>query len=359
MDIAGPWFFIKNFMDFLTGAFIPLVLLPGVLQKAVSLTPFYYILYYPASLYLGQETEKTGTALAVILFWNGVFWGLRRLQYRRMLRFYEGVGYERNNPPLPETDRNAHENEDQPGYGLQPEFLDRLCGGSAAFSLSSVELHLRLPLHRLHKRLDPAQIIVFVGTFTIVDGLGMGTWFFGIISLPEKIRTGALDMRITKPVDTQFLVSAESFNPGSFLGPVAGAFIVRYGMRAGGFSLTPGKLAGYLLLVLMMYLLMYSLSLLVMTCAFFFVKIDALIQAEESAVEFAFRIPGTAFRGAAKFVFMVLIPYGLIATVPTQFLTAGLNWGQGAAVTAITLFFVTATRLFFRFGLSRYSSAGG
>jgi len=92
VDIAGPWFFIKNFMDFLTGAFIPLVLLPGVLQKAVSLTPFYYILYYPASLYLGQETEKTGTALAVILFWNGVFWGLRRLQYRRMLRFYEGVG---------------------------------------------------------------------------------------------------------------------------------------------------------------------------------------------------------------------------------------------------------------------------
>ncbi|MBN2626456.1 MAG: ABC-2 family transporter protein [Spirochaetales bacterium] len=203
------------------------------------------------------------------------------------------------------------------------------------------------------------QIIVFMGTFTIVDGLGMGTWFFGIISLPEKIRTGALDMRITKPVDTQFLVSAESFNPGSFLGPVAGAFIVRYGMKAGNFALTPEKLAGYLLLVLMMYLLMYSLSLLVMTCAFFFVKIDALIQAEESAVEFAFRIPGTAFRGAAKFVFMVLIPYGLIATVPTQFLTAGLNWGQGAAVTAITLFFVTATRLFFRFGLSRYSSAGG
>jgi ABC-2 type transport system permease protein len=202
-----------------------------------------------------------------------------------------------------------------------------------------------------------AQMFVFVGTFTIVDGLGMGTWFFGIIELPNKIRTGNLDIMLIKPVDTQFYVSASNISPGSLFGVIAGAVIVSYGMVMGSYTLTPGRLAGYILLCLMMYLLMYSLSLLVRTTAFLFVKIDALAMAEDSAVEFAFRIPGTAFKGISKFIFMVLLPYGLIATVPTQFITVLLEPSQWLWVTGITLFFFLASRLFFKFGLNRYTSA--
>ncbi|MDC7224128.1 MAG: ABC-2 family transporter protein [Spirochaetales bacterium] len=204
-----------------------------------------------------------------------------------------------------------------------------------------------------------SQMFVFVGTFTIVDGLGMGTWFFGVLNLPGRIRSGELDMKIVKPVDTQFLISLESFNPGSLFGLIGGAIIVVYGMETGGFLFTPLRLGGYLLLVIMMNLLMYSLLLIVRTCAFFFVKINALTQAEDSALEFAFRIPGTAYQGAAKLIFFVLIPYGLIASAPTQFITALLEPEQWAVVTGVTLFFFTAARLFFRFGLNRYTSAGG
>jgi len=104
---------------------------------------------------------------------------------------------------------------------------------------------------------------------------------------------------------------------------------------------------------------MYSLFLLVRTTAFFFIKIDALTQAEESLVEFAFRIPGTAFKGISKFIFMVFIPYGLIATVPTEFITNLLDMKEWTAVISITAFFFIVSRLFFKLGLSRYSSAGG
>ncbi len=60
------------------------------------------------------------------------------------------------------------------------------------------------------------QMIIFIGTFSIVDSLSMGSFFFGLLNLPELIRTGSLDMRITKPIDTQFYISVENFSPGSF-----------------------------------------------------------------------------------------------------------------------------------------------
>jgi len=203
------------------------------------------------------------------------------------------------------------------------------------------------------------QMFIFIGTFSIVDSICMGTWFFGLLSMPEKIRTGTLDIMIVKPMDTQFYITCDSFNPGSLFGIITGSLMVSYGMVNGGFSVSPTRIAGYILLVLMMNMLMYSLFLLVRTTAFFFIKIDALTQAEESLVEFAFRIPGTAFKGISKFIFMVFIPYGLIATVPTEFITNLLDMKEWTAVISITAFFFIVSRLFFKLGLSRYSSAGG
>jgi len=92
VDIAGPYFFFNNVIDFLSGSFIPLMLLPRLVQKAVSFTPFYYILYFPVSLYLEKETDQMGTALIVILMWNLFFALLRKILYKRMISLYEGVG---------------------------------------------------------------------------------------------------------------------------------------------------------------------------------------------------------------------------------------------------------------------------
>jgi len=203
------------------------------------------------------------------------------------------------------------------------------------------------------------QMFIFIGTFSIVDSICMGTWFFGILSMPEKIRTGTLDIMIVKPLDTQFYLTFNSFNPGSLFGVITGSLMVSYGMINGGFTISPQRIAGYILLVIMMNLIFYSLFLLVRTTAFIFIKIDALTQAEDSLTEFAFRIPGTAFKGISKFIFMLFIPYGLIATVPTEFITNLLDLKEWAAVTGIVVFFFAASRLFFKFGLSRYTSAGG
>ena len=44
------------------------------------------------------------------------------------------------------------------------------------------------------------EILVFVGTFSLINALNMIIFFFGVISIPEKIQTGELDLYLTKPV---------------------------------------------------------------------------------------------------------------------------------------------------------------
>ena len=61
------------------------------------------------------------------------------------------------------------------------------------------------------------QMLFFIGTFSLINALNMMLCFFGVISIPEKIRSGKLDLYITKPVNTLFYLSFENIDIGSLL----------------------------------------------------------------------------------------------------------------------------------------------
>jgi ABC-2 type transport system permease protein len=114
-----------------------------------------------------------------------------------------------------------------------------------------------------------AEMTIFVGTFSLVNALNMSTFFFGLITIPDKIRTGALDLYIVKPGNPLLRLSFERMDPGSLpLIALSLAIILR------GVSLLPAPpslfaVGGYILLVLLMTLLWYDLMLLVRTVPFF------------------------------------------------------------------------------------------
>lgn len=203
------------------------------------------------------------------------------------------------------------------------------------------------------------QVYIFIGTFTILDSINMGLWFFGLTNLKNNIHSGILDLVITKPINTQFYVSFQSFNPGSLFGVIIGTIMIIIGVNKGGFQVDFMIICGYILLCIMMLSVFYSLMLIFRTFAFFFIKIDALEEVENSLIEIAFQVPGSVFQGVPKVIFMVILPYGLISTAPTEFITGLFAPAQWIWVSMVTIFFTVFSILFFRFGLSKYSSAGG
>ncbi len=201
------------------------------------------------------------------------------------------------------------------------------------------------------------QMIFFVGTFNLVDSTNMFLCFFGIISIPGKIREGKLDIYMTKPVNTLFWVTFESIDIGSSLLFIPASLMIGYATIKLGITLTLGKVLGYFLLLALMLLLLYSLMLILRTLSFWFIKTDALHDLEGELMGFSFRVPGIVYTGAAKFILYVLLPYALIATIPTQFFTQILTGGQWLLVVCVTLFFTILAQVLWRLGLRNYTSA--
>jgi ABC-2 type transport system permease protein len=201
------------------------------------------------------------------------------------------------------------------------------------------------------------QMVFFVGTFTILDGLNMFLYFFGVINIPRKIRTGQLDLYLTKPVNSLFWLSFESMDFGSVFITIPGIVMVVYAAIHLGIQLTVGGLLGYLLLLLLMILLFYDIMLIIRTAAFRFIKIDALGELENELIGFSMKVPGVVFKGVSKLILYVLLPYALFATIPTQFFTEGLTGGMWLLVLGVVSAFTLLAQMLWRWGLKSYSSA--
>jgi ABC-2 type transport system permease protein len=203
------------------------------------------------------------------------------------------------------------------------------------------------------------HMVIFVGTFTMLDGLYMCTYFFGVLAIPDKIRTGALDLYLTKPASALFLLSVENMDFGSILVAIPGFMMVAWGVRELNLQITTGLVIGYMVLFACMFLLMYCVMVVLRVAAFWLVRINAFNEMESALVEYSFRVPGLVYQGIWKLILYVLLPYGLMATIPTQFLTGGMQLKHWLLVGAVLAgFWITMTALW-EAGLLRYGSASG
>jgi ABC-2 type transport system permease protein len=206
---------------------------------------------------------------------------------------------------------------------------------------------------------DKWRSVFFVGTFTLVDGVYMSLYFFGILGIPEAISSGRLDLYLAKPFDPLLHLAFERFNPGSlFLSLPALALVVG---SSTALKLTPGPLEilGYLGAVALMLVLMFDLMVLMRVPAFRFKKIRAFNAAEGALADFSFRVPASAYKGGLKILFRVVLPYGLIAAFPTEAFFGGAGLEGWLAALGVAAAFTLAARLAWKRGLARYESAGG
>jgi ABC-2 type transport system permease protein len=201
------------------------------------------------------------------------------------------------------------------------------------------------------------QMMIFIGTFSMLNGINMLVYFFGVLGIPEKIASGELDHYITKPVSPLLRLSFENFDPGSAPLLLLSGVIIAYGVSLEGITLTFPLVLGYSLLVLLMAVLYYDMELILRTIPFFTVAANAITELEGPLLELNFKIPGVLYKGAFKILFYFILPYGVMATVPTQFITGTLSLpGLLQALGVVTVFTVLALR-FWRFGLKHYKSA--
>ncbi len=202
----------------------------------------------------------------------------------------------------------------------------------------------------------PEMYRVFVGSFMTLDGIYMTTWFFGIVGLPDQIRSGELDLWLVRPLNPLFYVTFSKIDFGSLPVAAAGTIITFVSAAQGGF-LKPLNVVLWLLALLLMYILMYVLSLLLRCIAFWTTSTKASESTESALIDAATKLPLPALRGAARWVLLLALPYGIVANFPAMcmFGMASLAfWGWAALLTAL---FTLLALFVWKRGLKRYESA--
>ena len=200
------------------------------------------------------------------------------------------------------------------------------------------------------------ELVVLFGWFILLKGILDGAVNPSLTAVVEHIRQGTLDFVLLKPADAQFLVSTAKFDPWKMVDAPTGLAMIAIGLRMVGRWPGAGQIAGAALMLVAASLMLYALWIIVVSAAFWVVRLDNLSFLFMSIFDFA-RWPVSVFRGALRFVFTFVIPLAVMTNYPALALLGRLRPQVGAAVLAGALLFVAIARLVWLRAIGRYTSA--
>jgi ABC-2 type transport system permease protein len=202
------------------------------------------------------------------------------------------------------------------------------------------------------------EALVVVAVFTFLKGVLDGAIQPSLVNVVEHIRKGTLDFLMLKPVDAQFMVSTSRFEIWKSSDMLGGLVLLAWAMhRLGRWPSLGGALLSVVLL-LGATLILYSIWILVVSLAFYVVKIDNLSYLFSSIYD-AGRWPSSVFRGVLSFIFTFVIPLAVMTTFPALALLDKLAAASAMAALIGSIAFALAARAVWLRAIGHYTSAGG
>jgi ABC-2 type transport system permease protein len=198
-------------------------------------------------------------------------------------------------------------------------------------------------------------MIVLVGVFYIVQGIGDVVFMPSAQQLIEHVRLGTLDFVLLKPVDAQFFVSVRRIKFTSIAEVALGVAIVIAGFARLG-TLDPLAAALFVVTLACGIVLIYILLLFLGTLAFWFVRVENLLVVYEAFTDAA-RFPIDIYPFWLRFTMSSVIPIGVAVTVPAQAVAGRLEPLGIVVLFAATIGAVVFGRWFWRIGLRSYTGA--
>lgn len=199
------------------------------------------------------------------------------------------------------------------------------------------------------------EVLVVVGLFFGINGMRQAFFEPNLHRLGEGVRRGTLDHLLTRPVDSQVLVSLRHVDMHNLVDPVLGLVLVTVGVFLTGRGVTVGALASFALLIVAAVVLLYALVLSLMCLAVVLLGGDELSSLSFSAVELS-RFPVDAYRQPLQTV-LVVVPIALLTTVPARALLGRLDPLWLVASPAVAVGCLVAASICWRRVLRGYTGA--
>jgi ABC-2 type transport system permease protein len=200
------------------------------------------------------------------------------------------------------------------------------------------------------------EVLIVVGVFTLANGFMQAFVLPNVVEIGNHIRLGTMDFILTKPINTQFFVSMRTVVFWHLSDVALGIAIIGVGLVRLHAELTLPSLAVFALMLLAGGATMYALALMLVTTAFWLVRIDNIIEVFNAFYQ-AGLYPISVYRGAVRIFFTFIIPIAFITTVPAASLIDKLDPVYAVYSVALAVSLFALGTWFWRYALRFYSSA--
>jgi ABC-2 type transport system permease protein len=174
--------------------------------------------------------------------------------------------------------------------------------------------------------------------------------------LLDDVREGKLDYALTKPEDSQVLVSVREVRIWQVVDLVSGLVVLLVGLSKVSTDVGPLDALAFGVALLLGGLMIYCFWLAISTCAFWVVNMWHAVELFDGIFATG-RFPVGIYPGWLRYSVTFLVPIAFAVTVPAEAVTSRLGCPTLALALVFAVVLFGSTRWFWRFGLRSYTGA--
>lgn len=200
------------------------------------------------------------------------------------------------------------------------------------------------------------ELLAVMGVHLIVGGFLRTFVIPNMWNLLSDVQEGTLDYTLTRPADSQLLVSVRQVSIWSLIDIILGVGVVAFSVDQMTANIGWSHALAFVIAVGCGALTIYSIWLAAATMAFKTIRIDNLMQLLNGMYE-AGRWPVGIYPFWLRSSLTVIIPLAFAITIPAEIISDRVNWGWMLAGVGVAVLALTVARLVWRWGVKNYSGA--
>ena len=203
---------------------------------------------------------------------------------------------------------------------------------------------------------DESQLLSLLGVQILLGGVIHTFIQPNMERLMEDVQQGTLDYALTKPEDSQVLISVRAVRIWQVVEVISGLILLIVGLNGVEESVGVVDAIAFGISLGIGALLIYCFWLVLTTGAFWVVRMEHVLELFEGVYATG-RWPVGVYPGWLRYSVTFLVPVAFAVTVPAEALTSRLDWQTLVLAFVFAAVVFGFTRWFWRYGLRHYSGA--
>ena len=202
----------------------------------------------------------------------------------------------------------------------------------------------------------PMELVALLGVYFLMSGFIESVVQPSMERFLQDIRQGTLDFVLTKPRDSQLLVSIRRVSLWSLLDVILGVAVLAVALARMHRTFTPGQGLAFAVVLAAGAVIVASFWMILATLAFWFVKIENILFIFQSTYQ-AGRWPVGIYPKLLRLVLTFLVPVAFAVTVPAEAAVGRLETKTMLLALGLAVAIAGVARGFWRYGVRHYSGA--